>query len=557
MTKDHNPRKFAPIEPVVFFPSIAIVALAAIAMIAFPAQAAAKVSASYAFIMKNLSSMFMFFGFFAFATVIVLGFGRYGNTRLGGPDEKPEFSTFSWISMLFCAGIGIGIMIWSVVEPIYYISNPPMGIKPQSDLAYTWAHMLPLFHWGFSAWAIYCLPTIPIAYSVYVRREKIFRISESSRPILGKQADGAVGKFIEIVVLLGTVGAIGTSLGLAIPLISRLLSSMFGAPDDLFLKSAVTVILFVLFGGSVYLGIEKGLKNLTRFNVWGAILLLFLVLGFGPTGFIFDLLSNSLGLLFNNFFGLTFQTEPLRLLETPVRESWPQNWTVFYWAWWVAYAPITALFVASISRGRTIKELVLAECLWGTLGCWIFMAIFGAYSLYAQKSGLVDVVGIQANSGDPAACLAVMSSLGAHWLIVPLYAIMCFVFLATTLQAASYSLANLCVKKGHSDKQPERWNRMLWASLVAVFGLGILVAGGEKALKTVQTSTIVGGVIIVPIILVLVASLFKSLRQDFAGAFPTGGIVAPIFKKEAAPLSLQKNAAAENAEDQGKGGGAR
>ncbi|MDR1920613.1 MAG: BCCT family transporter [Candidatus Adiutrix sp.] len=532
MEKTEAKLKAAPIEPIVFFPSLVLVALFGGAMAFFPDVAGGWVNSSYAFIMKNLTSMFMLIGVAAFVCVAWLGFGRYGHVRLGGPDDQPEFSKISWISMLFCAGIGIGLMIWSIVEPIYYLNGPPMGIEPMSDQALVWAHMLPQFHWGFSAWAIYCLPTVPIAYSVYVRREKIFRISDSCRPILKKHSDGLIGKVIEVFVLLGTVGAVGTSLGLAIPLISRLLSSVLGLDDDMAMKGMVTFGLFLIFGFSVYLGLEKGMQNLTRINVWLAFIILGLVLFLGPTGFIFDLWTNSIGLLLNNFPSLTFQTEPLRLVAEGSKDAWPQWWTVFYWAWWVAYAPVIALFVARISKGRTIRELVIAECIWGTLGCWAFLAIFGAYSLYAQKTGLVDAMALQAAQGDPAVCMAVMSSLPLKWIVVPIYTILCFVFLGTTLDASSQALANICSKKGYSDLPSLRWNRMLWASLLAVFGMGILITGGEKALKTVQTSTIVGGVILVPIIFILVWGLFRSLKEDFGGSLTPKTIISPLFLEE-------------------------
>ena len=403
--------KSAPIEPIVFWPSLALVAIFGILMTCFPETSSKAVSASYGWIMRNTSSAFMIFGAASFAIVLWLGLSRYGQVKLGGPGDKPEFSTFSWVSMLFCAGIGSALMIWSIVEPLYYLASPPMGIEPNSDQAMVLAHMLPQFHWGFSAWAIYCLPTIPIAYTVFVRKEKIFRVSNACRPVLGDRSDGLIGKIIDLIVLLGTVGAVGTTLGLAVPLISRLFSGFFGLEDTLFLKALVTISMFAVFGCSVFLGLEKGLQNLTRINVWAAFLILFLVTVLGPTGFLFDLWTNSLGLLFNNLPALIFQTEPLRLLaDGGPKDAWPQWWTVFYWAWWVAYAPVVALFVARISKGRTIRELVIAELVWGSLGCWVFLAVFGAYSLWAQRTGLVDALGIQAMSGDPAVCLAIMSS---------------------------------------------------------------------------------------------------------------------------------------------------
>jgi BCCT family betaine/carnitine transporter len=503
-------------EPRIFFPGLIIVAFAAFMMVVFPDMAGVGVKASYTFIMKNFSSLFMIVGFICFVLVLWLGFGRYGSVKLGGPDDKPEFSTFSWIAMLFCTGIGIGLLIWSIVEPIYYLEGPPLGIAPMSDEAYRLAHMLPQFHWGFSAWAIYCLPTIPIVYSVYVRREGAFRISDTCRPVLKGQADGFLGRAIELFVLLGAIGATGTTMGLAIPLISKLISNAFGLTDSIALKAVITMIVGVIFGISACLGLKKGIQNLSLINVWGALLLLVMVLVLGPMSFILDLCVNSLGVMFQNFATFTFQTEPYRLVAGG-SDSWPQWWTVFYWAWWVAYAPLVALFVARISKGRTIRELVIAECFWGTLGCWSYLAVFGAYSLYLQKSGLLDVSGIRQSLGDPAACLAVMSTLPLKGLIIPLYTLMCLIFVVTILDSSSFALANLCTKKGYSDGQPARWNRLVWALCIAVFGLGILVTGGESALRTIQTSTIVGGVLLVPIFVIMVWSLLKSLREDFVG----------------------------------------
>jgi BCCT family betaine/carnitine transporter len=292
--------------------------------------------------------------------------------------------------------------------------------------------------------------------------------------------------------------------------------------------------MFTVFGLSVFLGLEKGLQNLTRINVWAAFLILFLVIVLGPTGFIFDLWTNSLGLLLNNFPALVFQTEPLRLIaDGGAKDAWPQWWTVFYWAWWVAYAPVVALFVARISKGRTIRELVIAECVWGTLGCWVFLAVFGAYSLWAQKTGLVDALGIQAGSGDPAVCLAIMSSFPLRWLLIPIYAVLIFAFLSTTLDASAQALANISSRKGYSDLPSALWNRMAWAVTLAVFGMGILITGGEKALKTIQTSTIVGGVILIPVIAILAVGLFRSLREDFKDVLAVKTVVNPRLLEEA------------------------
>ena len=524
--------KFAPIEPMVFYPAVIIVAIFGGIMALFPELSSTFVDVGYAFVMQNMTAVFLWVGLGCLGACLWLAFGRFGRVRLGGPEDKPEFSTFAWVSMMFCCGIGSGILIWGIVEPIYYFGGPPaiLGIEPQSDTALLWAHMLPQFHWGITAWAIYCLPAVPIAYSVYVRKEKIFRISDACRSLLKDKADGPLGKFIELVVLLGTVGAVGTTLGLAIPLMSKLVSAFTGIADTMGLKWTITIILFILFGGSSYLGIHKGMQNLTRFNVWLAFFMLGLIVLVGPTNFILDTWTNSIGLMINYYPILSTQSEPLRLVaEGGVEVGWAQAWTVFYWAWFVAYAPITALFVARISRGRTIRAVVICECFFGALGCWLFQAILGACSLYAQKTGLVDTLGIQAAFGDPSVCVEVMKSLPLGWLMLPIYALLALICLSTSMDAFSQSLANMCSQKGFGDLSAPRWSRMVWATLLALFGMGILITGGEEALKTVETSCILGGVILVPILVIVFISVVKSLKEDFGDSLSPKQIISPAY----------------------------
>jgi BCCT family betaine/carnitine transporter len=473
------------------------------------------VKAALNVVYKNFTSFFLLFGAFCFAALMWLAFGRYGKVKLGRPEDKPEFTYLTWIFMLFTAGVGIGLMIWSIVEPLYYIESPPLDIVPLSKEAYEWAHMLPPFHWGFSAWAIYCLPTLPIAYSVFVRRESTLRISTSCRPILGRRVDGPLGKVIEILILIGTLCAVGTSLGLAVPLVAAIISSITGVVDNLNLKAAVTTAWFIICAISLYSGLNKGVKLVSQIKMYIGFGLLLYVILFGPTAYIFDTCVNTLGLLLNNFFRLTFETEPLRMIQNGSVGAFPQWWTVFYWAWWVAYAPITALFVARISKGRTIREVVIAECVWGTLGCWIFLMILGAYSLSLEASKTLGVVEIHNAVSDAAACVAVIGTLPLSKVIVPLYAVLCFIFLSTVLNSSAYSLASICTKKLSGEEQPARWQRLLWAAILSLFGMGLLITGGEKALKTVQTSTIVGAIPLIPIILLMVFSLLKALREDF------------------------------------------
>ncbi|MDR2352607.1 MAG: BCCT family transporter [Deltaproteobacteria bacterium] len=503
------------LEKLIFLPGFIIILAVSIIMAFKPDLGQDGVKASLNFVYKNFTSVFLLFGALCFVLLMWLAFGRYGKVKLGRPEDEPEFSYLTWIFMLFTAGVGIGLMIWSIVEPIYYIESPPLDITPFSKQAYEWAHMLPPFHWGFSAWAIYCLPTLPIAYSVFVRREPTLRISSSCRPILGAHVDGPLGKIIEILILLGTLCAVGTSLGLAVPLVAAIISAISGVVDNLQLKAAVMSAWFIICAISLYSGLSKGIKIVSQIKMYLSFGLLLYVLMMGPTSYIFDISVNSVGLLLDNFFRLTFETEPFRTINDNSVGAFPQWWTVFYWAWWVAYAPITALFVARISKGRTIREVVIAECLWGTLGCWIFLMILGSYSLFLESSKIVSVVDIHNKINDATACVAVIGSLPLKQIIVPLYAILCFIFLSTVLNSSAYTLASICTKKLTGEEQPARWQRLMWAAILSLFGMGLLITGGEKALKTVQTSSIVGAIPLIPIIILMVISLLKALREDF------------------------------------------
>ena len=261
-----------------------------------------------------------------------------------------------------------------------------------------------------------------------------------------------------------------------------------------------------LFGMSVWFGLSKGIKILSDINVYLAVLLLLFVLAIGPTLFIINGWSNSVGLMINNFVQMSLWTDPI------AKGSFPQDWTIFYWAWWIAYAPMMGLFVARISRGRTIRELVFAELIWGSLGCWVFFAVWGGYALDLQLSGVLDVSAILNQQGIPAAVLAILKTMPMANLVIITFVLLCFIFLATTLDSAAYVLASVTSRELSGYEEPRRWIRITWALLLAVVGIGLIKVGG---LKAVQTSTIVVALPLIPVLGILAWSLLHMLEQDF------------------------------------------
>lgn len=513
-----------PIDPKVFWPSLIVTLFLAGYMAINPEGSGKAVNAALAFVTGKFGWLFLMFGFVCFAILMWLAFGRYGQVKLGGPNDEPEFSYFSWVAMLFAAGVGIGLMLWSIIEPIYYLDGPPLGLEAHSTLAAEWAHMYGQFHWGFSAWAIYAILTFPVAYSVYVRKDPHLRLSSAARGAIGKLADGPLGTLLDIIVVFGIIGAVGTSLGLAVPLVSALLGEMLGVKDSFMLNLAVIAIWTAIFGTSVYKGLTKGIKILSDINIWLALGLIGFVLLVGPTVFILSMQVNSLGLLFDNFFRMTFWMDPV------AKGGFPEGWTVFYWAWWIAYAPMMGLFVARISKGRTIREVVIAETVWGTLGCWLFFAVFGGYAIHLDVNKIIPLTQILNESGGPAAVVAVLKTLPFSPIVIPIFTILCFIFLATTIDSSAYTLASVTSKDLKGDEQPARWNRLFWAIILAVVAVGLLAVGG---LKAVQTSTIVVALPLIPVMGVLIYSFLKWIREDY------GQILAP--KKIAIDYQPEEN----------------
>ncbi|RFA32486.1 choline transporter [Virgibacillus dokdonensis] len=492
-----------------FLGALVILLGVSLPLIFFPEAGAEVIGLANNFMTSNFGILYLMIGLFCFLFLIYVAFSKNGRIKLGNREDKREFNTFSWAAMLFAAGIGSSILYWGMIEWAYYYQGPPFGAAPKSNEAVEWASAYGIFHWGPIAWAIYTLPALPIAYFYYVRKKPVLKVSESVRPVLGNMVDGPIGNIIDILFMFGLMGGAGTTLALGTPMIAEGVHDLTGIPVTLGLKAAIMILCTIIFAISAYSGLRRGIKVLSDISIWLTILLMGFVFIFGPTLFISETTFNSLGILANNFFRMATWLEPFRDFGGFTETGFPESWTVFYWAWWVVYAPFVGLFVARISRGRTIKEMVLGTMIYGTLGCVLFFGILGNFGLYLQLTGAFDIISFMNEYGAPAAIIQVLHQLPMSNIVVAAFSILAILFLATTFDSSSYILASVVQKQVTGE--PLRWNRLFWAFMLCLLPLVLMFIGD---LETLQTASIVAGFPLIFIMFLLAWSFVKASNYD-------------------------------------------
>ncbi|MCJ2375469.1 BCCT family transporter [Vibrio sp. ZSDZ34] len=501
---------FKLIDKVTFWGAITLLLSVILPLIAYPEQGALLIGQAKAIMTDKLGFLYLSLGLAAFFFMVFIIFSDIGQIKLGQNGESPEFATSSWAAMLFCGGIGASILYWGCIEWAYYYQSPPFQLEAGSEEAIRWAATYGLFHWGPIAWSIYLIPAIPIAYFYYVRKQPALKISSALVPILGeKHSTGLGGKLVDILFIFGLLGGAATTLGLAAPLISEGLNVLFNLPKTTVSQVAVLGICTAIFAYSSFAGLEKGIKVLSNINFWGAMLLLAFVLVFGPTIFILETGLDSLGRMMSNFFVMATWAEPFGGYGSFENTHFPQDWTIFYWAWWLVFAPSMGLFVARISKGRTIKQMVAGSLFFGSCGCFLFFMILGNYGLSLQLSGQLDIVSILNTEGATKVIFSMLDALPYSTLVIALFTLLCIIFTATTFDSISYILASVVQKD--VTQEPMRWNRLFWAFTLSFLPAVLMFLGG---LSTLQTAAIVGGLPLLVISVMLMMSAVKAITLD-------------------------------------------
>ncbi|MBO1530992.1 BCCT family transporter [Psychrobacter sp. F1192] len=486
----------------------------AIPLMLFPEQGKTWVGIARAFVSDNFGFAYLTFGVLAMLFVLYIVFSDIGKIKLGRPEETAEFSTGSWAAMLFCGGIGASILYWGLIEWAYYYQSPPFGITGGTPDAIRWATTYGMFHWGPVAWAIYLVPAIPIAYFYYVRQTPVLKVSQTLMPLLGeKRANSNWAKMLDVLFVFGMVGGGATTLGLASPLINEGLYNLFGLPRNVTMQIVVLLITTMIFAYSAYQGLKGGIQKLSNINFYLAVAFLLFVLVVGPTVFILNTGLEAIGRSITEMPRMMTYVEPFRDFEAFGFQNitFPQDWTVFYWAWWLVFAPTIGLFIAKISRGRTIRNMVVGSMFYGSLGCAMFMIILGNYGLYLQMSGAVDVIGILNNESPTAAIFSILNSLPMSYLVVGVFTFLATIFTATTFDSISYILASVVQRE--VDDEPHRWNRLFWAFTLCLLPAILMFLGD---LQTLQTASIIAGAPLIIILSMMMISVIKAAHYDLA-----------------------------------------
>ena len=484
----------------VFRTSIVLLAALVVAGVLAPGEFAALSQRAQAATLAGAGWLYLVIVFVVLAFMAWLAFGRLGRLRIGGDDAEPQFSRRSWFAMLFSAGMGIGLVFWGAAEPLSHYHVPPEGLAADSIGSARASMRYAFFHWGLHPWAIYALLGLGMAWTQFNRGSRGL-VSDVLEPLIGARSRGWAGRIVDVLAVVATAIGVATTLGFGAAQISAGLARVGGATGGLPTQLTVIAVAFVLYMISSATGLERGIKWLSILNMAAAALLLACVIVLGPTAFIFETLTATLGAYLN-------QLPAMSLRMTPFSQAhWVGDWTIFYWAWWVSWAPFVGAFFARISYGRTVKEFVLGVVFGPALVSFLWFSAFGGTALFQQLFGGVDLLSVLAE-GYQHVLFAMLDGLPGGGILAWLAIVLLLSFFVTSADSATLVLASM---SSDEPGDPPLLRRMVWGTLQAAIAVALLMAGGLEALQAV---VIVAALPFALLLALVVWSLVKMLGAD-------------------------------------------
>ncbi len=448
----------------------------------------------------------LLFAFLSIIFTVILAFSKYGKIKLG--EGKPEYSTMSWIFMFILSGIGSSSLYWGFLDWAYYYQTPGLGLTPESAEALKYSVAYSFFHSGVSAWAIYALASVSLCYSYHVRKNKGLSLASIIEAVTGFKATGVVGRFVDLLFLLCMFGALTISLVLTAVTFTNILSLLTGIPNTFMTKVIIILAVSVVFALSSYVGMENGMKRLSHMVCLGVVFFAVYVLVFGPTQFILNNSLTSFGLMATNFVDMSLFTDPMG------DGKFTREWTVFYWLWWISYAPGVALFVTRVSKGRTIKEVILAMILGGSVGLWFIFGVFENFSVYNFIHGVVNVPQVLSQQGGEVAIGQLLSLLPAGQFMMWIFLGIMVIFLAAHMDAVGYAVTATCTRGLAEGQDPSPKARLFWCVMLTLVPIAMIFS--KAPLDTMKTATIITALPFIVVIVIQTYGLIKWLIEDYS-----------------------------------------
>lgn len=478
-------------------PLVGIIILGVLFMI-FPKASQNILGKIRSFLGDDMGIYYLVIGLGFLLCSLYMAFSRFGDIRLGEMD-KPQYSNFTWGTMIFTSTMAADILFYSLCEWALYAADPHIedmgGIRE-------WASVYPLFHWGPIPWSFYIVLAVAFGFMLHVRGRKRQKFSEACRPVLGNKVDGFWGKVIDLIAVFALLAGTATTFSLATPLLGAALGHVFGFSSGVTVSIIILVIIALVYTFTVWFGM-KGISRLASFCTYlFFVLLVYVLVGGGETRYILETGFSSIGKLVQNFISLSTWSDPLR------ESTFAQDWTIYYWAYWMVWCVATPFFIGTISKGRTVKSTVLGGYFWGLAGTFTSFIILGNYGLAKQLKGELDTLGFLADGGSlPDAIVRIFDTLPLPWLGLLLLAITMIAFYSTTFDALTMVVSSYSYKELSSEQEPDKRVRTFWAVLFILLPIALIFA--ENSMTSLQSVSIIAAFPVGIIIILIAASFFK------------------------------------------------
>lgn len=526
--------KNLPTDPLIFTTAMGFIVLFVAVTIALGDTARDAYSAASDWVTSNMGWLFIGGVSASFIFLIGLFVSRYGRIQLGDDDEEPEYTIAEWFGMLFAGGTGSMLMFWGVAEPLNHAFNPPFGDEPMSREAQNTAMAFTIYHLGIHMWVIMALPGLALGYFIY-KRHLPPRVSSIFAPLLGTRIYSWPGKLIDAVAIIGTVVGIAVSVGMGALQINSGAARVIGTPENSMVQLILIAIIIVIASISVARGLDKGIKVLSNANIWAAMALMVFVLLMGPTLTLLRQTVDTTGVYLDALPRIMFWTD-----SYDVNPNWKQGaWTVFYWAWTICWSPFVGMFVARISRGRTVRQFIAGVIALPTIVSIMWFSIFGraGFELENEQPGILTEPVVE--GGDPSPALFILLEQYPLATLVSVFALfVIMIFFVTSIDSASMVMDMMST--GEENKAPTFY-RVLWGVMIGAVAASLLLISGETALEALQSAVIVIGVPFFFLHFVMMYSLVKGMSDDHMAVRKP---VTRQWEKTDTPEKLEKHEAA-------------